>query len=57
MCPLQPGTTGYIPLEKAAAPQPKVAAAQLNDFSLREKFGFEQCSQKAPLLVAAPSAA
>jgi hypothetical protein len=36
----------------AAAAQPKVAAAELNDFSLREKFGFGQSSQTAALLVA-----
>jgi hypothetical protein len=34
--------------ERAAAPPTHSAAAQLNDFSLREKFGFEQCSQIAP---------
>jgi len=56
MCPLKPGTTGYQPREKAEAPQTKVAAAQLDDFSLREKFGLEQCSQKAPLLFAALNA-
>ena len=49
--------TGVGPLEKAAAPQTKVAAAQLDDFSLREKFGLGQCSQKAPLLFAALNAA
>jgi len=41
----------------AAAPQTKVAAAQLDDFSLREKFGLRQYSQKAPLLFATLDAA
>jgi hypothetical protein len=34
--------------EKATAPQTNPAAAQLDHFSLREKLGLEQCSQKAP---------
>jgi hypothetical protein len=42
--------------EKAAAPQTKVAAAELDHFLLRKKLGLEQSSQKAPLLFAAPSA-
>jgi hypothetical protein len=38
-------------------PQKNLAAAQLNHFSLREKLGFEQCSQKAPNFFATPSMA
>jgi hypothetical protein len=44
------------PPEKAAAPQTKVAAAELDHFLLRKKTGLEQSSQKAPLLFAALSA-
>ena len=39
------GTAGEKPLEKAAAPQTKVAAAELDHFSLREKSGLGQSSQ------------
>jgi hypothetical protein len=43
--------------DKAAAPPTRSAAAQLNHFSLREKSGFEQCSQTAPNALAPLSAA
>jgi hypothetical protein len=50
------GANGDEPFEKAAAPSTNSAAAQLDHFSLREKLGLEQCSQKAPSLLTPLSA-
>jgi hypothetical protein len=49
-------TSADEPFEKAAAPSTNSAAAQLDHFSLREKLGLEQCSQKAPSLLTPLSA-
>ncbi len=45
---LRPVRQGVPRGERPQASHHFRAAAQLNDFSLREKFGFAQCSQKAP---------